>query len=203
MINELKEKYGRKCSGVNINGIATSLHQPTVKVKLCEALKYSFDVPIQIDDTCLGCPGAQRSVGFNNDDLKLSKIISDKNDIPLSFITDALMEITTVRKNKITRINLGVRQEMEDYLPPDLFIMYVHPSEITVIEHLLAKHKIQCTIPTYSLLSICGNIFANSLINQLISISFGCPESRMHGGVEDNEVIVGIPKQYAELLLDS
>lgn len=199
MINDLKNRFGGKCSGININGIAQDINQTSVKMKLCEAVKYSFDIPIQVNNENLGCPGARRSIGFDSDNLKLAKTISNNNDIPLSHVKNILKEIPAI-KTEIGRVNFGIKQEMEEYLPPDLFIMYVYPSEITKIMHLLTKHMLEPSIPPYALLSICGNVFANSYINKLISISFGCPESRKYGGVEDNEVVVGIPFQFAKYL---
>jgi len=46
-------------------------------------------------------------------------------------------------------------------------------------------------------LSICGNVFANCYANQNVSVSFGCPESRKHGGVDKEEVIIGFPASVA------
>ncbi|MBA7548025.1 hypothetical protein ES705_40471 [subsurface metagenome] len=199
MINELKIKFGKKCSGININGTVSKINIPSKQMKLCEALNYSFNVPIQMNKNNLDCPGARRSIGYDKDNYKLAKTISRKNGIPVSFITDALSNIPAF-KDDVNHVNLGITEEMEEILPPDLFIMYVQPSKITEIMHLLAKQKIQPSIPDYSLLSICGNVFANCYINQLLSISFGCPESRKNGGVDDNEVIVGIPYPYAKYL---
>jgi len=201
MIKELKNKFGRKCSGININMEVPKINVPTKQMKLCEAVHHSFYIPIQINSKNLGCPGARRSTGFDTDDLKLAKTISLNNGIPISFINEALNNIPSFN-DEIIHINMGIIQEMEKRLPPDLFIIYVQPSKITEIMHLLAKHGIQPSISNYSLLSICGNVFANTYLNHQISISFGCPESREHGGVGENEVVVGIPANLVEHLLN-
>ena len=200
MIDELKKRFGNKCSSIKINGGAmTSGNIPDFPVTFCQALNYSFNVPIQINSKNIGCPGARRSIGFDKDDEKLVKTISSNNTIPESFVDDAISNISTLNLN-VRHINLGMTSEMEEASPPDLYIMYVRPAKITEIMHLYAQYKIQPSIPTYSLLSICGNVFANSFDNQLISISFGCPESRKNGGVNDNEVIVAVPYKYAKFL---
>ena len=200
MIDELKKKFGNKCSSIKINGgVMTLGNIPKFPITFCEALNYSFNVPIQIDSKNIGCPGARRSIGFDKDNEKLVKTISENSNIPESFINNALSDIPTLSCD-VRNINLGMTREMEETHTPDLYIMYVQPSKITEMMHLYAQYKIQPSIPTYSLLSICGNVFANSYVNQLISISFGCLESRKNGGVDDNEVIVAVPYQYAKYL---
>lgn len=67
--------------------------------------------------------------------------------------------------------------------------------------HAMAKQNIIPSIPPYSLLSVCGNVFANSYINQAISISFGCPESRKFGGIGENEVVLGLPFAMAKQII--
>lgn len=200
MINELKDKYGSKCSGINVNGDILKINIPSKKLKFCEAVQYSFKIPIQLNTKNLKCPGARRSIGFDRDDQELANFISVNTQIPAPFISNALKNIP-VLNHGIIQINVGITQEIEELLPPDIFIMYVHPSKITEIMHLLARYEKQPSIPPYSLLSVCGNVFTNCYINQCVSISFGCPESRKNGGVENNEVIVGIPYQYAKYIL--
>ncbi|MBS3807997.1 MAG: DUF169 domain-containing protein [Bacteroidales bacterium] len=63
--------------------------------------------------------------------------------------------------------------------------------------HMLARKKEQSLFPAYSIHSICGNVFSRGLEQQKITVSFGCPESRQFGGVQDDEVIVGIPGRLA------
>lgn len=201
MINELKEKFGSKCSAININGTIPKINVPAKQMKLCEAVHHSFCIPIQINNKNLGCPGARRSMGFDLDDLKLAKTISQSNDIPISFIYEALNNIPSLN-NETIHINLGITQEMEKRLPPDLFIIYVQSFRITEIMHLLAKQGIQPSLSNYSLLSICGNVLANCYCNTLLSASFGCPESRKYGGIEESEVVVGIPANLVKHLLN-
>lgn len=200
MINELKNRFGKKCSGINVNGVANAINIPSKRIKLCEAVNYSFNDPTQINNDNLGCPGARRSIGFDKENQKLAQTISENNSIPVSFIIEALNNISILKDN-VTQINLGITQGMEKLLPPDLFIMYVQPSIITKIMHLFSQYKIQPSIPIYSLLSICGNVFANCYNNKIPCISFGCPDSREYGGVKENEVIIGIPAKLVKYLL--
>jgi len=200
MIDELKNRYGSKCSGINVNGDVSKINIPSKKMKFCEAVHYSFKIPIQLNTENLQCPGARRSIGFDRDDRELANFISGNTQIPVPFVSDALRNIPTLNHG-IVQINVGITQEIEELLPPDVFILYIHPSKITEIMHLFARYEKKPSIPAYSLLSVCGNVFTNCYINRQVSISFGCSESRKYGGVEDDEVIVGIPSQYAKHML--
>jgi uncharacterized protein (DUF169 family) len=90
---------------------------------------------------------------------------------------------------------------MENDLQPDLYIMYVQPLWITDLMYNLARIAVKPSIPPYSFLSVCGNVFANCYLNHVVSISFGCPESRKYGGIRKNEIVVGLPFKIACSLL--
>ncbi|NBC83992.1 MAG: hypothetical protein GVY19_11530 [Bacteroidetes bacterium] len=201
MINELKNILGNRCSAINFNGQISAINIPDKKMKLCEALNYSFVVPIQINTNKIGCPGARRSTGIDTDSEKLASFISDNTKIPVPFIMEAFENIPTL-DSTFSHINLGITEDAEQLLPPDIFVAYVAPSRITRIMHVFAQQNIQVAIPPYSLLSVCGNVIANTYINKTPSISFGCPESRKHGGVQNDEVVIGIPVNMVKHLLN-
>ena len=200
MIDKLKDIIGPKCTAINVNGeISEFINVPSTQLKFCEAVNCSFNIPIKLNNSNLGCPGARRSAGFDSDDLELSKTISGNNNIPVKFIVNALEHISNL--DSIRHINLGLTEYMERMINPDLYIAYVKPEFITSIMHKLLRMNIKISIPPSSLLSICGNVFANCYTNQTVSISFGCPESRKHGGVDKDEVIIGFPATIAQNLL--
>jgi uncharacterized protein (DUF169 family) len=200
MINALREKFGKKCSGINLNSEIPRINMPVKQLKLCEAIHYSFDIPVKVDSENLGCPGARRSMGFDDDSGKLARLISENNGIDLSFVLEALNNIPAL-KGFVNSINLGITEELESLYNPDLYIIYIHPSRITEIMHRLAKYSIKVNIPNLSLLSVCGNVFANTYLTRQVSISFGCPESRKFGGVAPDEVVMGIPESIAGVLV--
>lgn len=201
MINELKNILGNRCSAININARISGINVPSKQMKLCEALNHSFKVPIQINKDKIGCPGARRSTGIDTDNEKLASFISDNTKIPVSFIMEAFENIPTLDSN-FSHINLGITADVENLLPPDIFVAYVAPFTITRIMHVFAQQNLQVAILPYSLLSVCGNVIANTYINKTPSVSFGCPESRKHGGVLNNEVVVGIPVNMVKYLLN-
>lgn len=200
MITELKDIFGPKCTAIKVNGeISEFINIPSKPMKFCEAVNYSFNVPIRLNAENLGCLGARRSVGFDKNEKQLAKIIAGNNSIPLSFIVNAFKTIPALRA--VRHINLGIQEYMEKDTQPDLYILYILPNRITDILHILARKSIQPSIPPYSLLSVCGNVFSNCYINQSVSISFGCPESRKYGGIEENEIVLGLPYAIAKFIV--
>jgi len=196
MIENLKKIFGQKCTSINVNfGLTEFINIPTKQLKFCEAVNYSFNVPVKITSENLGCPGARRCMSFDTSDSHLSKNISENNKIPIKFIRNVLYTIPKL--NGIKFINLGLTEYMEKEIHPDLYIIYIQPVVATTIMHSLAKIKITPSVPPYSLLSVCGNVFSNCYKNNVVSISFGCPESRKEGGIENNEVVMAIPFQIA------
>lgn len=201
MIEQLRYKFGKKCSLVNINGEISKINIPSKHMKFCEAISSSFKIPIQINKKNLQCPGARRSLGFEKEEKTLINEIVKNSGISSEFLSDALSEIPCFN-DQIKWVNIGITVEMEAFLVPDLVILYLNPSDLTELLHSFARNSIKPHISPYALLSVCGNVFADCYLNQHISISFGCPESRKHGGIMNEELIVGIPFKYGELLLN-
>jgi uncharacterized protein (DUF169 family) len=193
MIEKLKARFGNKCSGIKINApVLSPINIPEKSMKFCEAVNYSFDVPILINKNNLDCPGARRNLGFDKEDDKLAKTISENTSIPLNFVLSSLKKIPVIRGN-VYNITLGITEEMEKFVQPDVFIIYTQPYNIMQIIHDCARNEIQPAVSPYSLLSICGNVFIRSYQDENINISFGCPESRKFGGVDNEEIIIGMP----------
>lgn len=198
--NRIKQIFGHKCTAININGESvSSINVSSREVTLCEAVDLSFKIPLRITGENLICQGAKRSVGFEKNDNQLINEIAGNSNVSESYISNALKTISCL--SGIRHINLGLTEAMFKDLRPDLFIMYVQPHIITDLMHNLAKKEIRPFIAPFSFLSICGNILANCYVNKVVSISFGCPESRNKGGIGKEEVVVGLPAKILFELL--
>ncbi len=200
MIDKVKDYFGARSTSVMINGHSYPfLNKPEREVRFCEAVHYSFNLPIEINDQTLSCPGARRTFGYDNQGRDLVKMISDNTGIPKSQVNKALNEIP-VFDIPVENIILGVPADLEEELMPDVYIAYTHPHRVMDFIHHAAQKSIKPVFPPYSIHSICGNIFSRAYHNQEITISFGCPESRNFGGVGKDEAIVGIPQKMARNL---
>ena len=202
MIDKLKKIFGPKCTAINIDGEITEfINVPSKPLKFCEAVKYSFNIPLRLINNNLSCPGARPGDGFNKNDKYLVRILSRNDNIPVSFITTALNLKPTLHDGH--HINMGLTEYMEKEIKTDLYILYIKRRLVTAVMQDLEKYKITPSIPPYSLLSVCGNVFSNCYVNQLLSISFGCPDSRKHGDIEKDEVVLGLSYKFAKLIIDT
>ena len=202
MVNDLKNWFGNRCSGIKVNDETLDfVNIPSKQMKFCEAVDYSFEVPILLNDDNLNCPGARRTVGFDPQSDELAKTISENTQIPLSYILKALDSIPVI--DEVHNLVMGIPDDMEKFILPDVYIIYTQPKKMMHLIHSLSRIEKKPFVSPYSLLSICGNVFAQSYQQGWVSVSFGCPESRNFGGVKDDEVVMAIPYYTVKMLRDS
>ena len=206
MLNEIKEYFGtRKCTSLQINCPSDEIiNIPSKKIRFCEAVQYSFDVPLLINMHNIGCVGAARNLGFHKkSDDELTLLISENTGIPRNYVREMLQDTPPI-KISLDNIYLGITEKMEEHYIPDFYIVYTTPDKILQLIHERARKKLKrLFISSHSLLSICGNVFVHGYNSGDLCVSFGCPESRKYGGVAKNEVIVGFPGSITHELLDN
>jgi uncharacterized protein (DUF169 family) len=151
-------------------------------------------------DNILDCPGARRALGLDKDSDKLAKTISQNADMPYSYIRKLVDDIPVISP-QVNNILMGIPGEFGENTIPDVYIIYTRPRNIMNLIQNLTRLEIKPKIPSYNLSSICGSVFSRTYEKREITISFGCPDSREHGGVKDEEVILGVPGEIAEYLL--
>jgi len=193
MISKLKNRFGLFCTGIKVNYDKEFDNSPLKSLRFCEAVNDSFHTPVLFNPQNLSCLGSKRSFGvFENDDELIQHISQDSQVVPET-VKNVLNDIPII-DSKINNILLGINEEMEKDITPDLYIMYIKPKDVLVLmrEYTQKLNKLP-SIKPYFFLSVCGNIFVRTYKFGVMSISFGCPESRKYGGVKDNLVIVGIP----------
>jgi len=203
MINKIKEYFGTyKCTGLQINcPVDEIINIPSKKLRFCEAVNYSFDIPLLLNKQNIGCIGAERNLGFQKKmDDKICLHISENTGIPRIFVRK-MVQNTPAIKISLNNVYLGITNEMEEKYIPDFFIVYTNPVKVMQLIHELARNNQKRPfISSYSLLSICGNVFVRGYNSDNVCVSFGCPESIKYGGVAENEVIVGFPENITQEL---
>jgi uncharacterized protein (DUF169 family) len=141
-------------------------------------------------------------MGLHKSDKELISHISNESKISEHTISESLQDIPAFEK-PVKNIYLGILPEMEDIILPDMFILQIKPKEtMDLIKQYILKINAVPIIKPYPFLSVCGNILVGSLKQKQMSISFGCPESRKYGGVDDGNVIVGIPYSICNQLFN-
>ena len=202
MLNQLKSIFGERCTGIRVNEPSYNRFIfPERAMKFCEAVHMSFEQPVELTQTNVSCPGARRSFDFDENDEELVQMISENTRIPASHVLEALRDIPVINSD-IQNILIGITEDLEKEIVPDVFIIYTQPDKVMKFIHDLARQKMKPHMPPYSIHSICGNVFARSFKDEEVTISFGCPESREYGGVKPDEVVVGLPYQAARKLVE-
>lgn len=195
MILELKKRYGSKCMGLKVNHTNGFEYSPDKPIRFCEAVYDAFKMPLLFNPQNLICMGAKRSMGFMNTDDELIEHISEESEIDPKTVQQAVSQIPYLHE-PIQNILMGIDEEMERVVKPDMYIMFITPKEVMELMKLYTQklNKFPIVMP-YTFLSVCGSVFVNTYISGHMSVSFGCPESRYYGGVKDNLLVVGIPHE--------
>lgn len=186
--NQIKKILSQRKTGVTFNITNESSYtRPKKPMKFCEAVIASFNSSILLYPSDIECPGAKRAFGFLREDKKFASIISEETLIAQRFIENAIHEIPQY-KPPIRNILLG------NHKNPEIIIALLKPQAITsLIFHYALLYQKKPIISSYFFMSVCANIAVQTKLTNTISISFGCPESRKEGRVQEDEVIIGIP----------
>ena len=161
-------------------------------VRFCEAVYQSQKKAISLSFADICCDGAKRCFGWlKNNDVKLAQKLSEKTGFDHN-VARELVRRTPVLREKFSGISLG-----KD-IDGDVYISYANPASTMKLVRTWQKMTGQnLDSETSGIMSVCGNIAVKSYINQKISISFGCPDSREYGSIEKGQLVIGIPHNLA------
>ncbi len=161
-------------------------------VRFCEAVYKSQNKPISLSFSSICCDGAKRCFGWLKDtDVKLAQRLSEKTgtsqDIALKLIRSV-----PVLTEKFSGVSFS-----KD-IDGDVYITYAN-SESAMKLVRSWQTITECNLDTEisGIMSVCGNVAVKSYIDQKISISFGCPDSRKYGGITKEQLVIGLPHKIA------
>jgi len=178
----------------------TTPHEP---VRFCQAVKIAKDTStnLQLTRNTLSCVAAKYILGFENIETlnePITKLVAAKRFDTREVARKALMDVP-----RITRTPSTITLSVNDF-SPDVFILYLKPVQFMQIVQAYQKlyhHPLDLTIP--SVVPVCGGCTVTSYLSQHITVSFGCDDSREHGGINNNQFVMGIPYSMAGLLAES
>ena len=201
MITELKEKLGPNCMGLKINYQGEFQQTSGRKLRFCEAVSQAFCYPFLLLPENLACLGSLRSIGILKDDKLLVKQIHKESKIDYPVIQDALKNIPHFHE-PLKNVLMGMDENLEREVQPDMFIVFLTPARLMeLMKEYALKVKQFPVIKPYIFLSICANVFVSTYQSRIMSISFGCPESRKYSGLTNEELVAGIPYNHCLKLL--
>ncbi len=165
-------------------------HEP---VRFCQAVKIVKDTStnLQLTKDTLSCAAAKYVLGFEIIET-LNETIDNLVDAK-RFDTREEAKKALIDVPRITGAPSSVTLSVNDF-SPDVFILYLKPVQFMQVVQAYQKmyhHPIDLTVP--SVVPVCGGCAVTSYLSQRIAVSFGCDDSREHGGIDDNQLVMGIP----------
>lgn len=161
-------------------------------LRFCEAVYKAKNKHISLSLSHICCDGARRCFGWlKNNDVKLAQGLSEKTGMEQDAAYELIRSVPVLNE-KISGISLG--KDIEG----DVYISYASPeSAMKLIRCWQKMTSRNLNTEISGIMSVCGNVAVKSFLKQKISISFGCPDSREYGGIEKEELVIGIPHNIA------
>ena len=155
----------------------------------CDAVALSSTSNLILTPEHVNCPGAKLSFGWQdgNGSAYLKKMVQFTGLTPE--VAKSLLDDTPkIKKGMISAVTIG------DYDSPDILISYLQPEAAMrfVLLWQRANHKV-LDVSLSSVMAVCGNVAAAAYKTQSVCCSFGCPESRRHGHIGRDRLIIGVP----------
>ena len=166
-------------------------------VRFCEATQKVMFQPVLLDRESISCPGARYAFGWDagNKNILLNSC-SDKQKIQKDTLNSILMRAPYFRKPPKY---IGLNTEDE----PDLVISYMTPAKImNLVKTYHNRWNKNLDVSLYSMMPICGGVVVRSYLENKISISFGCHDSRKYTEMRMENLTVGVPKNMFNIFMD-
>jgi uncharacterized protein (DUF169 family) len=165
----------------------------------CEAVLASSTGPLTLTKTLLSCPGAQRSFGWSvKGDGGLVEKLASGSGLPHSTAKALIAKTPCIDTEKITAVTVGT------YDAPDVLLSYLQPE--TAMRFVLQwqnAHIESLDLSFSSVMAVCGNVAAGAYATGRVCCSFACSESRAHGNIGRDRLVIGVPARMAAELVQS
>jgi uncharacterized protein (DUF169 family) len=184
----LVEKTGGVWTGITFNWNNTPKENLAKRpMRLCEAIKESRTQPIVLTQDLISCPGALRSLGWaNNMDDKLARKIAGA--------TGAKLDIARKLVTKTPHLKHGASITVGSKNAPDIAVSYAQPEAAMKLVRLWQQtNGTDLDIAASSVMAVCGSVVAKVYMTGQICVSFGCPDSRKHGAIGRDRLVIGLP----------
>jgi len=165
-------------------------------VRFCEALNLAIIKPIILSKESISCESAQYVFGWREKfDTQLLDSCQDKCRVSDKILKSLLSNIPRFKK-PFSHIGLNTDYE------PDLMISFVAPQEMMRIIKVYNNHNGKnVEVSLNSMMGLCGNIAVKSFLEEKISISFGCLDSRKFADMRRDSLAVGIPRKLFKMFV--
>jgi len=190
----LEQRIGGRWTGIKFHrDQAPDKHLAKAPMRLCQAIKESNTHPIVLTEDLISCPGALRSLGWarREDDIarKIAEGTGAKPEIALKLVMDT------------PHLDVGTAVAVGSQASPDVVACYGQPeAAMRLVRQWQKVYGTQLHIALSTVMSVCGSVVVNAYMTGQICMSFGCPDSREHGAIGRDRLVIGLPAQLVEAL---
>jgi len=166
-------------------------------VRFCEATNEAILYPVLLEEKSISCPGARHAFGwapgFKNE---LLHGCNDKRTVQKGTLKTMLSRVPHFKK-PFKYIGLNTNGA------PDLLLSYMSPQEVMdLIKIHNNKQGSELNISLCTMMAICAGIAVRTYLQEKVSLSFGCDDSRRFADMRRGNVAVGIPKRLFNVFVD-
>ncbi len=160
----------------------------------CQAVKLAHSEPLRVNKDSLSCPGARFVFGLKG---------AGPEPVIKELVKNRKISLNTAKKmfEAPARFTKPFQWILLNQRNADMYIFLFNPKKVM---HFLTLYQMKGELFTAelgSIMAMCGEIAVKTLVTGKISLSFGCPDSRKNGGIQDSELIIGIPQNQIPLLV--
>jgi uncharacterized protein (DUF169 family) len=146
----------------------------------------------------LSCPAARYVLGFEPVDALdecLNNLVSSNrfNDHEAAY--EALTGVPRITENT-SSVTVSTRP-----CHPDVYILYLKPIQLMrVIQAYQKLHTAPIRLEIPGVVPVCGGCAATPYVSNRVTVSLGCDDSRRYGGIDEEQLVVGVPHSKADPL---
>lgn len=188
IVRLLEKRFGGWWTGIVFHtDCPQSIKLSSRPMKFCEAIRESRKGPIFLTEELLDCPGGRRSLGWSACDDELARAMANKTGIDLHVTKEAIKN-TSRLQNRIVAVTIGT------YNSPDVVVSYAQPEDVMkFLRKWQQIHGFALRTEFSSFMAICGSVAVKAHLTGQVCFSFGCPDSRKHGNIGRDRLVIGMP----------
>ena len=174
--------------------------RPQEPVSFCKAVKMVKEThaSLMLTRDTLSCPAAGYVLGFRTVDVLdecLSNLVSSRRFSDREAAYKALTSVPRVNGNP-SSVTLSMIDRS-----PDVYVLYVKPMQLMrVIQAYQRRYAEPLRLEIPGVVPVCGVCAVTPYISNRITVSLGCDDSRQHGGIEEDQLVLGVPRSEADPL---
>ena len=166
-------------------------------IRFCEATKEAIVHPILLDKESISCPGAQSAFGWRPKYKNgLLDSCYDKRKTQKNILKSMFSQIPHFKK-PFRYIGLNTEGT------PDIVMSYMPPGEVmNLIKMYHNRQGGNLDVSLCTMMSICGGIAVRTYLEERISLSFGCDDSRKYADMRRENLAIGVPRRLFNIFVD-